>query len=184
MTNFVLHVKPQQKVHTTQLLNLPNKRACASLWQAWISSKVAFLDLTRSHLWTNPVSIRRAHTLWSLPPCSGWLELSPQIQACFSIRLSNASPVVSLCGPDPTTLLLQWLLTGTQDEVGMSVGPRATNGLDNALESGLTICDDLGLKAEPNTEFSEIITCGHDELKDILSYSYLPMLTPTQKAYH
>jgi len=55
-------------------------------------------------------------------------------------------------------------VTGTQDEVGMSVGPRATNGLDNALESGLTICDDLGLKAEPNTEFSEIITCSHDEL--------------------
>lgn len=39
----------------------------------------------------------------------------------------------------------------------MSVGPRATNGLDNARERGLAICDDLGLKAEPNREFSEII---------------------------
>lgn len=133
--------------------NIPNNRACASLWQACISSKVAFLDLTRSHLWTNPVSIRRAHTLWSLPPCSGWLELSPQMQACFNIRLSNASPVVSLCGPDPPTALLQWLLTATHDEAGMSVGPKATNGLDNARDSGLAMWDDLGLKAEPSEKF-------------------------------
>jgi hypothetical protein len=38
----------------------------------------------------------------------------------------------------------------------MSVGPRATNGLDNARERGLAMCDDLGLKAEPNKQFSEI----------------------------
>lgn len=139
-----------------QAQNIPNSRACASLWQAWISSKVAFLDLTRSHLWTRPVSMRRAHTLCSLPPCSGWLELSPQMQACFSIRLSNASPVVSLCCPDPPTLALQWLLTATQAEAGMSVGPSATNGLDNARERGLAMCDDLGLNADPNKEFSEI----------------------------
>lgn len=158
-TKFITHAKS-----TFQPQNLPNSRACASLWQACISSKVAFLDLTRSHLWTKPVSIRRAHTLWSLPPCSGWLELSPHMQACFNIRLSNASPVVSLCGPDPHTALLQWLLIATQEEAGMSVGPRATNGLDNARERGLAMWDDLGLKAEPSKQFYDITVCSADLL--------------------
>lgn len=79
--------------------SLPNKSVCASLWQVWISSSVAFRERTRSQRCNNPVSDNRAQTLCNLPPCSGWpLTVSPQTQACFIISWSKARPVVGRCG--------------------------------------------------------------------------------------
>ncbi len=77
---------------------VPNNKVCASVWHVCSSSRVALRDLTRSHRCTRPVSTSLAHTLCNLPPCSGWLELFPHTHACFSIRLSNAKAVVTLCG--------------------------------------------------------------------------------------
>lgn len=76
--------------------------------------------------WMPELTCSLAQILCNLPGCSGCWELSPHKHWCFSIKLSNASPVppgfdMVCCMPE------SW----------GELGPRATRGLDRALLRGL-----------------------------------------------
>ena len=77
-----------------RIFSFPGQCAQQKLSKLYITSN-NYQEILTSHRFTTPLSCKRAQMLCSLPGCSGWQLVLPQVHWCFNISVSYTRPVVN-----------------------------------------------------------------------------------------